>query len=127
VPLASGLLSGKMSRQSRFASDDHRAFNRNGEAFDKGETFSGVPYEVALDAVEELRRVLPGDAPMAQVALRWCLMEEAVTVAIPGAKNAEQARSNAAAGRLTALDEGGMEAVRAVYRERIAPHVHQLW
>lgn len=127
VPLASGLLSGKMSRQSRFAVDDHRAFNRNGEAFDKGETFSGVPYEVALDAVEELRRVLPGDASMAQVALRWCLTDEAVTVAIPGAKSAEQARSNAAAGRLPSLGSGAMEAVRAIYREQIAPHVHQLW
>ncbi len=127
VPLASGLLTGKMSRESQFAPDDHRAFNRNGEAFDKGETFSGVPYEVALAAVEELRRILPGDLPMAQAALRWCLMDEAVTVAIPGARNADQARANAAAGRLPGLDGTVMDGIRAVYRERIAPHVHQLW
>jgi len=127
VPLASGLLTGKMSRESTFAADDHRAFNREGQAFDKGETFSGVPYDVALDAVEALRAVLPGDLPMAQVALRWILMEEAVSVVIPGAKNPGQARSNAAAGRLPPLDEGVMEAVRDVYRTRIAPHVHQVW
>lgn len=127
VPLASGLLTGKMSRQSRFAADDHRAYNREGQAFDKGETFSGVPFEAALDAVEALRRVLPGGVPMAQVALRWCLMDEAVTVAIPGARSAEQARSNAAAGLLPPLDRETMEAVRGIYRERVAPHVHQLW
>ncbi len=127
VPLASGLLTGKMSRNSQFAADDHRAFNRNGEAFDKGETFSGVPYEVALDAVEALRGVLPGDASMAQVALRWCLMDDAVSVVIPGAKNPDQARSNAAAGGLPLIEEGVMGAVRDVYRARIAPHVHQLW
>lgn len=127
VPLASGLLTGKMSRDSRFASDDHRAFNRHGESFDKGETFSGVPYDVALEAVEALRGVLPAGVPMAQAALRWCLMEEAVSVVIPGAKNADQARANAAAGRLPPLDPGAMEEVRRVYRERIAPHVHQFW
>jgi aryl-alcohol dehydrogenase-like predicted oxidoreductase len=127
VPLASGLLSGKMRPDSRFAPDDHRAFNREGESFDKGETFSGVPYDVALEAVEELRRLLPAGVPMAQAALRWCLMEDAVSVVIPGAKTAEQARSNAAAGRLPPLDHGAMEEVRRVYRERIAPHVHQLW
>jgi aryl-alcohol dehydrogenase-like predicted oxidoreductase len=127
VPLASGLLTGKMSRESTFAADDHRAFNREGQAFDKGETFSGVPFDVALDAVEALRAVLPSDVPMAQVALRWILMEEAVSVVIPGAKNPDQARSNTAAGRLAALDEGVMEAVRDVYRTRIAPHVHQVW
>ena len=127
VPLASGLLTGKMSRDSTFAADDHRAFNREGQAFDKGETFSGVPYDVALDAVEALRAVLPGDVPMAQAALRWILMEDAVSVVIPGAKNPDQARSNAAAGRLLPLDDGVMEAVREVYRTRIAPHVHQVW
>ncbi|TNC62473.1 aldo/keto reductase [Rubellimicrobium roseum] len=127
VPLASGLLTGKMSRDSRFAADDHRAFNREGAAFDKGETFSGVPFDVALDAVDAVRAGMPGDAPMAQVALRWCLMEDAVSVVIPGAKNPDQARSNAAAGRLTPLDEQTMEVVREIYRSRIAPHVHQLW
>ncbi|MFC5567801.1 aldo/keto reductase [Rubellimicrobium aerolatum] len=127
VPLASGLLTGKMSRDSIFAADDHRAFNRDGAAFDKGETFSGVPFDVALDAVEAVQAALPGDTPLAQVALRWCLMEEAVSVVIPGAKTADQARSNAAAGRLPPLDEGTMEVVREIYRSRIAPHVHQLW
>ncbi|TNC43240.1 aldo/keto reductase [Rubellimicrobium rubrum] len=127
VPLASGLLTGKMSCNSQFAADDHRAFNRDGAAFDKGETFSGVPFDVALDAVEAVRTALPGDVPMAQVALRWCLMEDAVSVVIPGAKNPDQARSNAAAGRLPPLDEGTMEVVREIYRSRIAPHVHQLW
>ena len=127
VPLASGLLTGKMSRESTFAADDHRAFNRDGEAFDKGETFSGVPYDVALDAVEALKAVLPSEVPMAQVALRWILMEEAVSVVIPGAKNPNQARSNAAAGQLPPLDEGVMEAVHDIYRTRIAPHVHQVW
>jgi aryl-alcohol dehydrogenase-like predicted oxidoreductase len=116
-----------MRPDSRFAPDDHRAFNREGESFDKGETFSGVPYDVALEAVEELRRLLPAGVPMAQAALRWCLMEDAVSVVIPGAKTAEQARSNAAAGRLPPLDHGAIEEVRGVYRERIAPHVHQLW
>lgn len=127
VPLASGLLTGKMSRGSQFAADDHRAFNRDGAAFDKGETFSGVPFDVALDAVEAVRSALPGDVPMAQVALRWCLMEDAVSVVIPGAKNPDQAKGNAAAGRLDPLDEGTMEVVREIYRSRIAPHVHQLW
>ena len=127
VPLAAGLLTGKMSRDSQLAADDHRAFNRDGAAFDKGETFSGVPFDVALDAVEAVRSALPGDVPMAQVALRWCLMEEAVSVVIPGAKNPDQARGNAAAGRLEPLDEQTMEVVREIYRSRIAPHVHQLW
>lgn len=127
VPLASGLLTGKMSRDSQFAADDHRAFNREGAAFDKGETFSGVPFDVALDAVEAVRSALPGDVPMAQVALRWCLMEEAVSVVIPGAKNPDQAKGNAAAGHLPPLEEGTMEVVREIYRSRIAPHVHQLW
>ena len=86
VPLASGMLTGKMSRDSQFAADDHRNFNRHGEAFDVGETFSGVPYEVGLAAVEELRKLVPAGATMAQFALRWILMFDAVTCAIPGAK-----------------------------------------
>ena len=127
VPLASGLLTGKMSRDSAFADDDHRAFNREGAAFDKGETFSGVPFDVALDAVEELRAILPGGVPMAEAALRWILMDEAVTVVIPGAKTEAQARGNAAAGSRPALDDAVMERARDLYRTRIAPHVHQLW
>ncbi|MCD1263427.1 aldo/keto reductase [Shinella sumterensis] len=127
VPLASGLLTGKMNAATQFAADDHRAFNRNGEAFDKGETFSGVPYDVALDAVEAVRKLVPDNVTMAQFALRWILMEEAVSVVIPGAKNAAQAKTNSAASDAAALPAGTMEALRALYRERIAPHVHQLW
>jgi aryl-alcohol dehydrogenase-like predicted oxidoreductase len=127
VPLASGLLTGKMNAATQFAADDHRAFNRNGEAFDKGETFSGVPYDVALDAVEAVRKLVPDNVTMAQFALRWILMEEAVSVVIPGAKNAAQAKANSAASDVAALPAGTMEALRALYRERIAPHVHQLW
>ncbi len=127
VPLASGLLTGKMSAESRFAADDHRSFNRNGEAFDKGETFSGVPYDLALAAVEEIRALVPQGAAMAAFALRWILMEPAVTVVIPGARSPEQARANAAAADLPALSAEVMEAAREIYARRIAPEVHHLW
>ena len=127
VPLASGLLTGKMSATSQFAADDHRSFNRNGEAFDKGETFSGVPYDVALEAVEELRALVPQGAGMAAFALRWILMEAAVTVVIPGAKTPAQAIANAAAAAMDPLSETTMAAAREVYARRIAPHVEHLW
>ncbi|MCV3764419.1 aldo/keto reductase [Rhizobium sp. TRM95796] len=127
VPLSSGMLTGKMSAASQFASDDHRAFNRNGEAFDMGETFSGVPYEVGLAAVERLRPLVPGGATMAQFALRWILMNDAVTVVIPGAKNEAQAEDNAQASALPALSDEVMAEVKAIYDEMIAPHVHQKW
>ncbi len=127
VPLASGLLTGKMTAASSFAADDHRSFNRNGEAFDKGETFSGVPFEVALEAVEALRPLVPGGATMAAFALRWILMEPAVSVVIPGAKTAAQARANAAADALAPLPEATMQAAREVYDRLIAPHVAHLW
>jgi len=127
VPLASGLLSGKYSRQTTFSSDDHRNYNRHGEAFDVGETFAGVPFEVGLEAVEELRPLVPGDATLAQFALRWILMHDAVSTVIPGARNVEQAQGNAAAAAVPALDDDAMARVRAVYEERIAPHVHQRW
>jgi aryl-alcohol dehydrogenase-like predicted oxidoreductase len=127
VPLASGLLTGKMSRESSFAADDHRSFNRNGEAFDKGETFSGVPFDVALEAVEDLRALVPAGATMAAFALRWILMEEAVTVVIPGAKSPAQAGGNAAAAGLPALSPAVMEAAREVYDRRIKSHVHGSW
>lgn len=127
VPLASGLLTGKMNAATAFAADDHRAFNRNGEAFDKGETFSGVPYEVALAAVEDIRRLVPGGATMAQLALRWILVEDAVSTVIPGAKNASQAQANARASALPALSADTMPELRRIYAERIAPHVHHLW
>ena len=127
VPLASGMLSGKLTRDSIFAPDDHRSFNRHGEAFDVGETFSGVPYDVALDAVEELRPLVPGGATMAQFALRWILMDEAVSVAIPGARNAAQAQGNAAAANLPPIDAATMRAARGIYDRLIAPHVHARW
>ncbi|RKP45021.1 aldo/keto reductase [Pararobbsia silviterrae] len=126
VPLASGLLTGKLSAQSTFAADDHRQFNRHGEAFDVGETFSGVPYEIGLKAVEELRAVA-GSVPLAQFALRWILMFDAVTVAIPGAKNREQAAGNAAAAGLPALSDAQMNAIRDIYTRLVKPHVHQRW
>lgn len=127
VPLASGLLTGKMTLQSQFAADDHRNFNRHGESFDVGETFAGVPYEVGLAAVEELRRLVPGGATMAQLALRWILMYDAVTCAIPGAKRPSQAEDNVRAAELPALSDAQMAAVRDVYERLIKPHVHQRW
>jgi aryl-alcohol dehydrogenase-like predicted oxidoreductase len=127
VPLASGLLTGKLRADTAFATDDHRSFNRHGEAFDMGETFSGVPYDVALQAVEELRPLVPGGATMAQFALRWILMDAAVTVVIPGAKSADQARANGAADALAPLPAETMAAARAVYDRLVAPHVHRRW
>lgn len=127
VPLASGLLSGKISSGTQFASDDHRNFNRNGEAFDVGETFAGVPFEVGLKAVEEVRALVPQGTTMAAFALRWILMNAAVTVVIPGARNAEQARGNAGASDLAPLASDVMTAAREVYDRLIAPHVHQRW
>jgi aryl-alcohol dehydrogenase-like predicted oxidoreductase len=127
VPLASGLLTGKLGRDSKFAPDDHRQFNRHGEAFDVGETFSGVPYEVALEAVDALRALVPQGAGMAAFALRWILMAEAVSVVIPGAKNRSQAEANAAAGGLPPLSRAALQAARKIYEDRIAKHVHHRW
>ena len=127
VPLASGLLSGRYTRETTFGADDHRTFNRGGEAFDVGETFAGVPFEVGLDAVEELRPLVPEGATLAQLALRWILMHPAVTTVIPGARSPEQARGNAAAAELAPLDVATMREIARVYEERIAPHVHQRW
>ncbi|MBK9243023.1 MAG: aldo/keto reductase [Acidobacteria bacterium] len=127
VPLASGLLTGKLSAASTFAADDHRQFNRNGEQFDKGETFSGVPYDVGLAAVEALRPLVPGGATLAQFALRWILMWDAVTVVIPGARTPDQARHNCAAADVLPLDAATMTAARAVYDEHIRPHIHAGW
>ena len=127
VPLASGMLTGKMSAGSVFEADDHRAFNRHGEAFDVGETFSGVPYDIALKAVDELRALVPVNASMAQLALRWILMEEAVSVIIPGSKNAAQAASNVSAANLAPLSDQAMQRAREVYERLIAPEVHQRW
>ena len=127
VPLASGLLSGRYTRETAFAADDHRSFNRHGEMFDVGETFAGVPFEAGLDAVEELRALVPEDATLAQLALRWILMHDAVSTVIPGARSPEQARGNAEAAALPVLDDAAMSRIAAVYDERIAPQVHQRW
>jgi len=127
VPLASGLLTGKFTRESTFAPDDHRTFNRQGEAFDQGETFAGVDFETGLDVVEALRPLVPEGATPAQLALRWILMFDAVSTVIPGAKTPEQARANAAAAGLAPLPGETIERIDALYGERIAPLVHQRW
>ncbi len=127
VPLASGLLTGKLTAETRFASDDHRSFNRYGESFDVGETFSGVPFELGMRAVEELRGLGGDAATLAQVALRWILMFRAVTCAIPGAKTPSQARDNAAAASLPALAPAEMDRVRDVYDRYLRAHVHPRW
>jgi aryl-alcohol dehydrogenase-like predicted oxidoreductase len=127
VPLASGLLTGKLTADSSFAADDHRRFNREGQAFDVGETFSGVPFGVGLEAVEQLRPLVPAGASLAQLALRWILMFEGVTCAIPGAKTAAQAWENAAAAGLAPCAGDLMSDVQRVYDERIRAHVHARW
>jgi aryl-alcohol dehydrogenase-like predicted oxidoreductase len=127
VPLASGLLTGTLSKETVFDESDHRRFNRHGESFDVGETFAGVDYETGLAVVEELRTLVPADATLAQMALRWILMAEAVTAAIPGAKTPEQARANAAAANLAPLPAAAMEQIGRLYRERVKPLVHQRW
>jgi aryl-alcohol dehydrogenase-like predicted oxidoreductase len=127
VPLASGMLSGKFTRETHFDRSDHRNYNRHGEVFDVGETFAGVPYETGLAAAEELRALVPPDETMAQFALRWILMHDGVTVTIPGAKNIGQARENAAASDLPPLSPETMALVATVYEQRIKPFVHQRW
>jgi aryl-alcohol dehydrogenase-like predicted oxidoreductase len=127
VPLASGLLTGKFTASSEFAKDDHRNFNRHGEAFDRGETFAGVDYETGLAVVDELRELKPAEATMAQFALRWILGFDAVSVIIPGAKNPDQARANAAASDLAPLDWKTLDGVRRLYNERVKDQVHHRW
>ena len=127
VPLASGLLTGKLNRETTFEADDHRLFNRLGESFDRGETFAGVDYETGLAAVEELRALVPAGATLSQLALRWILMHPGVTATIPGAKTPDQARANAAAADLAPLDAGTMTRIREIYDARIRPLVHQRW
>ena len=127
VPLASGMLTGKMTPTTTFSPDDHRTFNRQGQAFDRGETFSGVDFEAGLKAVEELRPLVPSKATMAQMALRWILMFNAVTCAIPGAKRPTQAEDNIRAGDLPPLSDITMEKIRAIYDRHIRAQVHHLW
>ncbi len=127
VPLSSGMLTGKLTQQSTFQEDDHRQFNRHGEAFDRGETFSGLDYEIGLQAVEELRALIPSGMTLAQMALRWILMSPAVTCAIPGAKRPEQVEENVKAADLPALSEETMTQVRAIYDRLVRPQVHHYW
>ncbi len=127
VPLASGLLTGKLRRETAFDSSDHRRYNRHGEAFDVGETFAGVDYETGLAAVERLRDLLPVDVPMSSSALRWILMEDAVSTVIPGARTDQQAVANARASDLAPLEPEAMEAIAHLYATEIAPLVHQRW
>lgn len=127
IPLASGLLTGKMTRTTTFSADDHRAFNRDGSAFDRGETFSGVDFETGLEAIEELRTLVPNGVTMAQCALRWVLMFDAVSCAIPGAKRPQQVQDNVRAADLPPLSEPTMGRIRDMYDRRIRPLVHDHW
>jgi aryl-alcohol dehydrogenase-like predicted oxidoreductase len=127
LPLSSGMLTGKMKADTSFSPDDHRTFNRNGEAFDKGETFSGIPFDIGLDAVEDVRDLLPKGMSMAQFALKWILMFDGVTCAIPGAKNVAQATDNFNSSDLPGLDSETMAKIESMYLSKIAPHVHQRW
>jgi aryl-alcohol dehydrogenase-like predicted oxidoreductase len=127
VPLSSGMLTGKFSKQSKFSSDDHRQYNRHGESFDVGETFSGVDYDLSLEAIDKLRKLVPQGVSMAQFALRWILMFEAVSCTIPGAKNSQQAMDNAQAADLPPLSDETMAAVKGIYDSMIKEQVHHRW
>ncbi len=127
VPLSSGMLTGKMTSKSSFQADDHRLFNRHGESFDRGETFSGLDYETGLQAVEELRALVPADSTMTQMALRWILMSPAVTCAIPGAKRPAQVEENVRAADQPPLSEEAMSRIREIYERLVRPHVHHYW
>ena len=127
LPLSSGMLSGKLTAGSSFAANDHRAFNRKGESFDRGETFSGLDYDISLRAVEALRQHVPPDSTMAEMALRWILMFPAVTCAIPGAKRPEQVDENVRAGDLPPLEPETMSAIEDIYNGQIRSQVHHYW
>ena len=127
VPLASGMLSGRLTRMTRFAADDHRNFNRHGEEFDRGETFSGVDYETGLRAVGKLRRLVPPGANLSQLALRWILMFDAVSCVIPGVRRPDQMEDNVGAAKLKPLSRAKMAAVRRIYDKDIRPLVHHRW
>lgn len=127
VPLSSGMLTGKMNSTSSFAEDDHRQFNRQGADFDRGETFSGLDYEIGLQAVDELRALVPANMTMSQLALRWILMSPAVTCAIPGAKRPSQVEENVKAADLPELSAETMNQIRAIYEQWVRPHVHHYW
>jgi aryl-alcohol dehydrogenase-like predicted oxidoreductase len=127
VPLASGMLSGKMTQKTTFEKDDHRFFNRHGEAFDKGETFSGVDYETGLKAVEELKKLLPEGFTLSQMALRWILMFDEVTCAIPGAKRTSQVEENFIVADFPPIPEKTMSEIKSIYEKYIKNPVHYMW
>ncbi len=127
LPLSSGMLSGKLTKASQFSPDDHRQFNRHGEQFDRGETFSGVDYNLALNVVEQLRPLVPKGMSLAQFALRWIQMNPAVTCSIPGAKRPSQVEENALAADFPALSKAKMAAIQKIYDTRIKPVVHHHW
>ena len=127
VPLASGLLTGKYDESTTFAADDHRSYNRSGEAFDVGETFSGVPYAVGLAAAREVSALAPSDLTTAQLALRWIVDQPGVSAVIPGARTPEQARANAVAGTIDPLPPATLAALERIYDERVREHVHARW
>ncbi len=127
VPLASGMLTGKLTPTSRFAADDHRNYNRHGESFDRGETFAGIDYDAGLNAVEQLKAICPPGISLAQFALRWILMFDAVTCAIPGAKRPSQVDENFSAADLPPIPQDTMEKVKAIYQTQVKPFVHQYW
>ena len=127
VPLASGLLTGTLSQETDFPKNDHRNYNREGEAFDVGETFAGVPYEVGLDAVDALTEYVPADLSLAQFSLRWILDHEAVSTVIPGSTTPEHIRANAAVSDVDPLGVDAHEAVEAVYDKYVREHVHHRW
>jgi len=127
LPLASGLLGGKITRETQFAPDDHRRYNRYGERFDRGETFSGVDLDVALDAVDQIRRLVPANVSMADFAMRWILQHEEVSCVIPGARNADQVIENAQASGLPPLSPEQMQTLSKIYQENIRALVHHRW
>ncbi len=127
LPLSSGMLTGKMTAKTSFEADDHRLYNRQGESFDRGETFSGLDYEIGLQAVEEIRALVPEDMSMTQMALRWILMSPAVTCAIPGAKRSAQVEENVAAADQAPLSDDAMSQIREIYDRLVRPQVHHYW
>jgi aryl-alcohol dehydrogenase-like predicted oxidoreductase len=127
VPLASGLLSGKMTRNTTFPKNDHRNYNRKGQSFDVGETFAGVPFEIGLKAVEELKKIKPNGYSMPQFAIRWILMHRQVSTVIPGGKRPEQVQDNIDASRLPKLSNEVMKKITKIYINHCKPYVHQRW
>lgn len=127
VPLASGLLTGKMNAKSTFASNDHRQFNRHGEAFDVGETFAGIDFDTGVSAVEKIKKIKPEAYTMSQLALKWILMQDAVSTVIAGAKNPKQVQENVTASELPPLDANILEKIDTIYKKDVKPHVHTRW